>query len=202
MYAVGVMTSELGLRERTRRAVQADLFAVAIDLFLEQGFEPTTVEQIAQAAGMSRRSFFRYFATKDEVLAHALSAVGAEIAAHVGSRPADEPAWDCLCQGFLRLVEQMNADPRSLPLTRMMLTSPALHASHQSKHISWQTAIAGALNARLDPRLTEDDRQVQAQALAGAALACLTAAQATWVSTDGRRPLDELLRLAMSAVHD
>ena len=66
--------------ERTRRVVQAELLAEALDLFLSQGFEATTVDQTARAAGMSRRSFFRYFASKGDVLALALAATGADVA--------------------------------------------------------------------------------------------------------------------------
>ena len=77
----------VSLRERTRRAVRKELQTVAIDLFLQQGFDATTVEQIAEAAGLSRRSFHRYFASKDDVLAAALEDSGATIAAGIAARP-------------------------------------------------------------------------------------------------------------------
>ena len=57
-----------GLRERTRRAVHREIAEAGMALFLDQGFEETTVDQIAEAAGISRRSFFRYFATKEDVV--------------------------------------------------------------------------------------------------------------------------------------
>lgn len=67
---------EVSLRERTRRAVRAEIVDAAMTLFLENGFDATTVEDIAQAAGISRRSYFRYFSSKDEALAEALAAIG------------------------------------------------------------------------------------------------------------------------------
>jgi AcrR family transcriptional regulator len=194
------MEAGTGLRERTRRAVQAELVAVAMDLFLSQGFETTTVEQIAGAAGLSRRSFFRYFASKDDVLAQALAATGEQIASEVTARPRNETLWLALRRAFDPLIQAMTADSRALPMTRVMLESSALCESHLQKQISWHQAIAAAISPRLPHELTDDDRRLQADALSGAALACLTAAQAEWAAHDGQRPLAELLDLTMSAV--
>jgi AcrR family transcriptional regulator len=190
----------VGLRERTRRAVQAELVASAMDLFLSQGFEATTVEQIAAAAGLSRRSFFRYFASKDDVLAQALSASGEQIAAELAARPDGELPWLALRRAFDPLIDAMTADSRSLPMTRMMFESSALRASHLQKQTSWRQAIAAQVGPRLPRQLTGDDRRLQADALSSAALACLMTAQAEWAARDGRRSLAELLDLTMSAV--
>ena len=89
-----------GLRERTRQAVRAELVQVALGLFLENGFEATTVEQIATEVGLSRRSFHRYFATKDDVLTQALSLIGDKIADELAGRPIDEPPWTALRRAF------------------------------------------------------------------------------------------------------
>jgi AcrR family transcriptional regulator len=183
------------LRERTRRAVRKELQTVAIGLFLQQGFEATTVEQIAEAAGLSRRSFHRYFATKDDVLTAALEDSGATIAAGIASRPASDGPWRALRRGFDDLVA--SAGPEAVPMVRAMLHSTALSSSHAQKEASWQQAMADAL----EPRLPESpDRPLQARALAAAALACLTAAQLDWITDDGVRPLGSLLDTAMTAV--
>src|SRR5688500_15922920 len=112
------------LRERTRRAVRKELQTVAIDLFLQQGFEATTVEQIAEAAGLSRRSFHRYFASKDDVLTAALEDSGATIAAGIAARPKNESPWMVLRRGFDELVA--SAGPEAVPMMRAMLHSAAL----------------------------------------------------------------------------
>ncbi|MFX6226362.1 helix-turn-helix domain-containing protein, partial [Acinetobacter baumannii] len=62
------MDAEASLWERSRRAAYAEISGIAMRLFLDQGFEQTTIDQIAAAAGISRRSFFRYFGTKEDVL--------------------------------------------------------------------------------------------------------------------------------------
>src|SRR5919106_1490469 len=56
------------LRDRTRRAVRAEISQAAVALFAERGFDETTVEEIARAVGMTKRSFFRYFPTKEDAV--------------------------------------------------------------------------------------------------------------------------------------
>jgi AcrR family transcriptional regulator len=191
---------DIGLRERTRRAVRGELVLVAVDLFLAQGYEATTVDQIAEAAGLSRRSFFRYFASKDDVLTQTFAAAGSEMAAELQARPTDEPPWVALRAAFEPLVVSMKGDDRSLRMTRLMLQSPALRASHLQMQVAWHDAVAQVLVDRLPASLPADERLLQAEALTGAALACLTTAQSHWVARDGTQPLGTLLDQAMSAV--
>ena len=56
------------LQSRKRQLVQDAIYEAAIDLFTKKGFDETTVEELAEAAGISRRSFFRYFQSKDDLL--------------------------------------------------------------------------------------------------------------------------------------
>ncbi len=58
----------LPVRERTRRAVRDELAQLAKDLFVEKGYDETTIDDLAAAAGMSKRTFFRYFASKEELV--------------------------------------------------------------------------------------------------------------------------------------
>src|SRR6187402_1165028 len=80
-----------GLRARKRRQTRERLTRVAMELFLANGFEATTLDDIAAAAEISRRSFFHYFASKEDVvLAWQDGSTGAMIAA-IAARPAEEP---------------------------------------------------------------------------------------------------------------
>src|SRR5438046_8720250 len=58
----------LPVRERTRRAVRGELAQLAVRLFVEKGYDETTIDDLAAAAGMSRRTFFRYFASKQHLV--------------------------------------------------------------------------------------------------------------------------------------
>lgn len=168
-----------------------------MNLFLRQGFEPTTVEDIAHAAGISRRSYFRYFGSKDEVFAEALTSFGGTIAETLTGRPADESLWLALRHSFDPLLEQAQAVSDPEALGRLMLERPTLH---QGKYPIWQSQVA---TARL-PRLPDDGTETQslrAEALAAAAITCLHVAQTQWLAPDEERTLNELLDTTMGAVH-
>src|SRR5579862_1691044 len=85
-----------GVREVARRAVQAEIAGKAMELFLEQGFDRTTIDQVAAAVGMSGRSVFRYFATKEDMVLGDMLEIGRDLAAALEARPAEEPAWEAL----------------------------------------------------------------------------------------------------------
>ena len=71
------------LQARKQQLVRDAIYDAAIDLFAVKGFDETTVEEVAQAAGVSRRSFFRYFASKDDLLAQNVVNFGSVLAATI-----------------------------------------------------------------------------------------------------------------------
>jgi len=70
----------LPVRERTRRAVRDELTQLAKDLFVEKGYDETTIDDLAAAAGMSKRTFFRYFASKEELVVGKYEILGEQLA--------------------------------------------------------------------------------------------------------------------------
>jgi AcrR family transcriptional regulator len=189
----------VGLRERTRNVVRAQLAEAALKLFVEQGFDATTVEQIAAVTGLSRRSFHRYFASKEDVLGQWFVEMAQQLAGALAARPARESPWLALRRTFDGLIEGLSSRPESLLITRMMLDTPALHGSHLQKHADWRDALADVLEDRLAAAGGFPDR-IAAVALAGAALASLDSAQSEWVREDNERPLAALVDQAMNAV--
>ena len=199
MYTGAVEELKPDLRERTRNAVRAQLAEAALKLFVEQGFEATTVEQIAASTGLSRRSFHRYFSSKEDVLGQWFTEMGQKIAAALEARPQDEPPWFALRRAFDGLIEGLSANSEALVMTRMMLTTPALHASHLHKHAQWAAMLADVLRQRLADDGSRPGRLASA-ALPGAALASLESAQSEWISDENQQPLGELVDDAMNAV--
>ncbi|QVQ53409.1 TetR family transcriptional regulator [Spiractinospora alimapuensis] len=187
---------EVSLRERTRRAVRAEIVDAAMNLFLSQGFEATTVEDIAHAAGISRRSYFRYFGSKDDAFAEALASFGATIAETLSHRPEEESPWLALRRSFDPLAEQADSDPNAERLGLLMLERPTLQ---QGKDAVWQSRIASALLPRLPPD-GADDESLRAEALAAAAITCLHVAQAQWLTPGEHRSLSALLDATMATV--
>ena len=74
----------------TRRAVRTQIAEAAMALFVAEGFDETTVDQIASAVGISSRSVFRYFATKEDMVVGHLDEIGERLAAALEARPRDE----------------------------------------------------------------------------------------------------------------
>ncbi|MGV9777033.1 TetR family transcriptional regulator [Streptosporangium sp. NPDC003464] len=99
--------SRPGLRERKKQKTRLALVDAALDLFAEQGYEATTVDQIAAAVDVSPRTFFRYFATKEDV-ALSLPLDGVEVMlAELAARPAEEPPFTALSHALRAMVTML-----------------------------------------------------------------------------------------------
>jgi AcrR family transcriptional regulator len=184
--------------DRQRAAVRDEITRTAIDLFLRQGFEATTIDQILESVGVSRRSFFRYFGTKEDVVLGDLVARGAAIADALGARPMDEEPWDAIRAAFDEADETSTLDrPSTLALGRMLFDTPSLLARHLEKRLRWQDMLVPLIASRLDDT---DDRDLRAHAIVASALTCLDAASREWVRSDGRHDLGDLYDRAVSAV--
>ncbi|MEU8197352.1 TetR family transcriptional regulator [Microbispora amethystogenes] len=123
----------MGLRERKKQRTRDALFDAALDLFLTRGYEATTVEQIAAEVDVSSRTFFRYFASKEDV---ALSLTAEEqdmFLAELVTRPESEPPFTALSQsmramlGILRELDEAGTS-RILKARRLIHSTPSLLA--------------------------------------------------------------------------
>ncbi|MFC9663993.1 TetR/AcrR family transcriptional regulator [Nocardia sp. NPDC127606] len=188
------------LRERTRAAMRDEVVETAFRLFSEQGFDKTTVEQIAAEAGLSRTTFFRYFGTKEELILGKMSEFGPRIAAALAARPIDERPWEALRRSF-DVITQPMADERQpfLNLMRLLDDACGLMTRQWEKTQGWHSLLVPVITRRLrdDPESAAD---LRANALVGSALSCLDAATDAWTATDGATPLSVLLDQAMEVL--
>jgi AcrR family transcriptional regulator len=187
-----------GLRSRVRRAMRAEVAAAALELFIAQGFDNTTIDQIAAAAGMSRSSFFRYFPTKEDTVLGDLAGYGQQILHALIERPATEPIWTALRMA-LEVIIDINDVTRTRQASRMFISTPALKARQYEKTMAWQALLLPEIARRLGLSEPQADDPRPA-ALTSCALACLDAAVTTWATSDTATPLAELLDMAMDSV--
>jgi AcrR family transcriptional regulator len=104
-FARAVPPPPKSLRQRKQEVVREALSAAAEELFLSRGFERTTVEQIARAAGLSRRTFFRYYESKEDVLVERSDRVGERFYAELAARPREEAPLLAIRNALVAAVE-------------------------------------------------------------------------------------------------
>ena len=132
-----------------KRRTEAAIMAAGLELFAERGFERTTVDQIAAAAGISRRTFFRYFADKEELFFAEDERLLQVVEDTLDGAPPGEPVLDLARRATLALAAHSAADPeRRLARERLIAATPALQARRMAKTLRWEEAIAARLVAR------------------------------------------------------
>jgi AcrR family transcriptional regulator len=112
---------------------------------VEQGYEETTVDQIAAAAGMSKRTFFRYFASKDDLVIGKYDLFGDRTAEALESRPTDEPVWDSMRRVFdIATVYVVDGTERARneAMERILQSTPTLNARYPTytSALAWRAA--------------------------------------------------------------
>jgi mycofactocin system transcriptional regulator len=163
---------------------------VAFDLFERNGFDATTVDEIARGAGIGRRTFFRYFDSKNDVVWGSFSEQLTRMREQFARCPEDQPLMDAV---RVVVVEFNRVDPADVPWHRrrmeLILRVPALQAHSTLRYAEWRAAVAEFAAHRLG---TTRDALVP-QALAYAALGVALAAYEHWLAHPDR---------ALSAVLD
>lgn len=185
------------LRAQVRETVRARVAEIATNVFAERGFEETTAAEAAAAAGISRASFFRYFASKEEAVYVAQEATGERIAAAVAARPADEPIWTALHHGFHSAVEGYVDDPvAALARVRLTRETPSLRAHQLERQAQWRQLIGEALVSRRSGEVHD----LGTEAVVAAALSALDVAAKHWGDSGGAGDFVQLLDEAFAAV--
>jgi mycofactocin system transcriptional regulator len=141
---------ELSRRGRPPGTSARELELIALRLFTEQGFEPTTVEEIAAAAGVSRRTFFRYFDSKAAVLWHEFDGEVNALRAAFAEVSNDVPMMRAIREVVIA-VNRYRADDVAELRTRMSLIGsiPALQASAGPHYDAWERTVSEFAATRL-----------------------------------------------------
>ncbi|HYK27813.1 MAG TPA: mycofactocin system transcriptional regulator [Streptosporangiaceae bacterium] len=171
-----------------------ELEIISLRLFTDDGFDETTVERIAAAAGVSKRTFFRYFETKADVLWHAFDGEVHALREAFGAVPADVPLMEAIRQVVVGANRYRAEDVPELR-TRMNLIGsvPALQASAANHYDDWERAVSEFAASRLG----QPADALYPMAIGRATLAVCRSAYDRWVDradTDLTAYLDEAIR--------
>jgi AcrR family transcriptional regulator len=173
--------------------VRAEIAAVAIQLFDEQGFDETTVDQIAVAAGLTKRSFFRYFPAKEDAVFGDVDMLGEQVTVEIHEEPGEDP-WHCLHQVLRRWQQHIHGSEQAQARLRLIEATPTLRARLHEKRAVWRQTVADALRARPGPPLDA----FTADLLTNAAAAALDTVTQEWARSGGTADRDALLDRAFA----
>lgn len=183
-------------REARKAATRRTIQEHALRLFLANGYDATTVEQISAAAGVSHMTFFRHFPTKESVVD--TDDYDPLIAQVIQARPRAEDPITAVHRALRQALLAILPDARDALLvrTRLIMGTPALRARQADNQHATRLLFAGALAARDGL----DEPTFALQVLAAAALAALTTALTTWSERDGTDDLVGLVDEAFAAL--
>ncbi|MFD2765355.1 TetR/AcrR family transcriptional regulator [Micromonospora eburnea] len=191
------MDETAGLRERKKAATRLALHEAALRLAAEQGPDRVTVEAIADAANVSRRTFSNYFSSKEEALFHGDTRRLRRLLDLLRARPADEAPWAALSRAALHLAVEVYHDDDTglswLNRRRQLHGHPGLLAHQAATYAANERELA----AELAQRLTGPDRALRSRIMAAVFLATLRVA--TQHGTEHPdTPMVDTLRIALA----
>jgi AcrR family transcriptional regulator len=176
-----VVDAAQGLRERKKRRTRDAIIDAALDLFATKGFEATTVEDIAAAAEVSPRTFFRYFDSKlDVVMARnaEMDKDHEDFATLLAARPPEEGPLEALRSIFHEFLGERLDDRSVVREFEVMMTTPTLRAFVRDRFFEHDGDIA----AGFAQRMGVDEGDLSAHVLAGAATSAVWSAVDRWVA--------------------
>ncbi|WP_433684222.1 mycofactocin system transcriptional regulator [Nocardia sp. CA-119907] len=201
------MIAQRAAEQRNRRGRRPSTSAIelehaAFELFERNGFDATTVEDIAGAVGITKRTFFRYFESKNDVVWGDFSEQLRVMRDRFAGCPADQPIMDAVRTVVVDFNRFDAAElPRHRQRMRLILTVPALQAHSTLRYREWRDVVAEFAAARLGV----SPQDLMPQALGYSALGVAIAAYDTWLAipdTDLPATLDRALRGLASGFTD
>jgi AcrR family transcriptional regulator len=149
-FAEAVPTNPISLKERKQQVVRDALSAAAEELFLTRGFEEVTVEEIAQAAGVSRRTFFRYFDSKEDVMVERSDRLGELLLAELAARPLNEPPLLAIRNALVSAVKSGLEDRNLIRyIIRLLRETSGLRRAMMERRNRLEERIAALMARRL-----------------------------------------------------
>jgi AcrR family transcriptional regulator len=178
------MDSTLGLRERKKAETRQSVHEAAVRLVEEHGFDAVTVEAIADAANISRRTFSNYFAGKEDAVLWGEEQRFRTLVAEVRAQPPTVSGWLALRTAVHDLCERVGPPGEWAARTRLAKRHPALLARQLANHAALERELAQVISEHPSP--------IRPRVMAAACLSALRVAANVWVEEQQARPLVEV----------
>jgi AcrR family transcriptional regulator len=187
-----------GLRERKRRETLHRIAEQGLRLFLTSGYEATTLDAIAEAAGISRRTFFYYFKSKEEILlAWQDGGFNETLRAAMLEQSTNQSPLEAAKNALLELTVRFQADyKQTKEIERLMFANESLRIRHQAKYLEKEQAVFDAL-CQMWP---QPKRRPALRIVAMMSIGALRLAIDNWNRDQGKRPIAIYLREAFAGL--
>lgn len=186
---------EPGLRERKRRETAKRIRDAGLKLFAEKGFDGTTLEEVAAAAGISRRTIFYYFNSKDEILLSLREDADEGIGPAFRAVPAGKRPIEVAREALASLAALYRSD-ELLVVDRLMRASETIQAGKQAFYMQREKAILSALQERWP----EPHRESALRLVAMVSVSASRLALEMFHAEAGKRPLVDLMHEAFDTL--
>lgn len=184
----------VGLRERKKRETRERISAVALERFARDGFVATTINDIAEEAGIATRTFFYYFDTKEDVVLGDLMDRLARLVEDLRAQPADLAPLLALWNAMELLADEFDASPDAQERYRLVVREPSVNARALDLQIAWEDKIVEELASRF----SDPDGDAQAHVVVAFGLGGFRTAARRSITTG--RPLRQLLDDSLAAL--
>ena len=185
------------LRERNRARTRLEIETAALELMERQGYQATTVDEIARRAGVSSATFFRYFPAKEDVLFATEHSAADRMVELVAARPDPAHTLDALSAPVTAYADEMLKDAVSQThrLTRLVMTTPELAGRSMRMRLRWETGIA----RQLAHEAGAEEPGFEHVLVANLAVSCLAAALWQWQRGESPESIASDTRRAFAA---
>ena len=173
--------SKASLQARKQEFVRDAIWVAAIDLFADKGFEETTIDHIVEAAGTSRRTFFRHFESKRDLMAQPVVSYGASLTKAIESCPPASSPAELFRHVVLEVAQRTVSDSRMRKVMEIAAKYAAAREAQVSRVAELQDRLAEAFARRCNNKVT-------AQVLSGLTLSALSLTYRVWFS-EGKKDL-------------
>ena len=199
------VADQLGLRERKKLQTRSALIDAALELCDRQGFDATTVEQIADAVDISPRTFNRYFATKEDVVLGPIEDMVHRVVEALDALPRTGNELEALCRAHISVFEQAQCEPGSsrlfdefLVMNRIIAASPSVRARSVEMG-EWKLA---AVRRKVAERMELDESDLRVRVVMSTWGALMQVAMEQWQSgSEDERPQMEGCARAIEATY-
>jgi len=184
------------LLRRKQQVVQDAIWNAAIDLFGEKGFDQATVDDIAAAAGVSQRTFFRYFASKNDLMGQSMLDYGDLLSAAIQASPKSANAYGVLRMAVLEIAAEVASFARTRDVIAVVIQCPAAREAQLSRRAEVEENVAQAFAARMKKGRKDE---LTARLLAGLTLTILDLTMRLWFA-DGAQKITAVAKQVMKGL--